>query len=1360
MKTQLTIILVAAAVFAATIFLIIDSNRAAQDEVIRRFHTQQFYAVRHFVHEMGRYLRDRSQGAQVLSTFASVRLRNMKKMAADLQEYFEYVKKDHVKAISVYDEEGTIIYSTTRDAVGRNYARCDFFQWAAKEENNGKQFVSSLIRVTQNQSEQVPYFRFLIASPVYREARNSRHLTETHTFTGVLTVTIDLEEVIEAFLPLLGNSTSKQHIWIVDTSGTVLYQSEQPEMVMNCVRKRDETCTRCHISFDYVEKAVAEKEGTIDYALRERPKKSAAFAPLAFENVAWMIAVNVPFGEISSFLGRQLAHTLLLIGVISVSLAGGSALIYRSIRSKIRAEEETKGWKKKRELEEKIRESEERYRRLVEISPDAIAVHCEGKIAFVNPAAVKGLGAGSAEELVGKPVLEVVHPDDRGMVKRRIQAVLTEGKPAPWVEERFLRVDGNPIDVEVAAVATTYQDKPAVQVVVRDITARKQAEMKLRETQEEMQRIFDSSPNAILLIDLEGTILDCNQATVDLYGYSTKAELLGKSGFNLVVESERQCAGERLQELLARGTMRGVELTMLRRDGSQFGAETAGSVLYEPTGKPSGLIVITTDISERKRGEEALKESEQRFRSLTEFAITGVYLIQEGVFRYVNPVLATMFGYDVDEVVNKLGPLDLTAPEDHDVVAENIRRRVEGVIPQIRYPFKGLRKDGHCLDIEVHGARIEYNGKPAIIGTLLDITERKKAEERLAELNECLLSFGADPNENINRLVAFCGEQLQATCALYNRLEGDRLHALGQWHAPPDFVSVDKPEGHICYDVIRSGKEVIHIIHDLLHTSYAQTDPNVIRYGLQTYISKAVAVDGTCVGSLCVVYQDDRDLSKDDLNLLGIVASAVGVEEKRKQTEKRITMLAHAVRSINECVSVTDKADNILFVNDAFLQTYGYERGELQGKDISIVRSPNNPPPVVEEILPATIRGGWQGELLNRRKDGSEFPISLSTSVVRDDNGKPVALIGVAVDITERKRAEEALKESEERYRAIVETAPDVIYTLAVDNGKFTSLNPAFETLTGWSSSEWLGKSFVPLVHPDDRQVAMETFKQVLKGEHPSPYELRILAKSGEYLVGEFTSVPQIAGGKIVGEFGIARDITARKLAEEASRQAADEIGKAHEQLLELNKHLTEVREEERAFISREIHDELGQSLTAVKIDLDWVRAHLAKKRGLQHKLDAMLGIVKGTIKNVQRIASELRPGILDDLGLASAIEWYCEEFEKRTGVTCRTDLEEIQTEDPHKNLAVFRILQETLTNVIRHSYAKTVNVKLSRVDENIVLELHDDGIGISRDNIDSKKSRGLIGMRERANQFNGNFEISSEPGKGTTTRVTLTIHP
>jgi PAS domain S-box-containing protein len=202
-----------------------------------------------------------------------------------------------------------------------------------------------------------------------------------------------------------------------------------------------------------------------------------------------------------------------------------------------------------------------------------------------------------------------------------------------------------------------------------------------------------------------------------------------------------------------------------------------------------------------------------------------------------------------------------------------------------------------------------------------------------------------------------------------------------------------------------------------------------------------------------------------------------------------------------------------------------------------MVRSANNPPELLEKILPATLLGGWEGEILNRRKDGSEFPVYLSTAVVRDTDGSPIALIGAATDITERKRAELRLRESEERYRSLVDSARDVIFT-ATPHGVITSLNPAFESSTGWNREEWLGRTYDDLFHPEDLSGAREYFLHTLEGTAAPVREIRIRRNGGDYVVGEFTITPQVLDGRIVGLLGVARDVTERKRLEDQVRQS------------------------------------------------------------------------------------------------------------------------------------------------------------------------------------------------------------------------------
>ncbi|MEW5814046.1 MAG: response regulator, partial [Spirochaetota bacterium] len=177
--------------------------------------------------------------------------------------------------------------------------------------------------------------------------------------------------------------------------------------------------------------------------------------------------------------------------------------------------------------------------------------------------------------------------------------------------------------------------------------------------------------------------------------------------------------------------------------------------------------------------------------------------------------------------------------------------------------------------------------------------EKRRAEERLTKMSECFLGFGTDPHENMNHLTVLCGELMGAAFALYNRLDRGRLCSWGQWNTPSDYNHLDKPNGHVCYDVIQRGDAQPLVVRNLPETPYAQTDPNVLLYNLQTYVGVAVKLGGACVGSLCVVYQEDFVPSEEDKKLMGIIASAMGIEERRYSAEEAL----HRRDAILEAVS-------------------------------------------------------------------------------------------------------------------------------------------------------------------------------------------------------------------------------------------------------------------------------------------------------------------------------------------------------------------------------------------------------------------------------------------------------------------------
>ena len=241
------------------------------------------------------------------------------------------------------------------------------------------------------------------------------------------------------------------------------------------------------------------------------------------------------------------------------------------------------------------------------------------------------------------------------------------------------------------------------------------------------------------------------------------------------------------------------------------------------------------------------------------------------------------------------------------------------------------------------------------------------------------------------------------------------------------------------------------------------------------------------------------------------------------------------------------------------------------------------------------------------------------------------------------------------------------------------------------------------------------------------------------------------SSGAIIGAAAIARDITERK-------RAKEELERSFEQLRALAARLQRVREEERTMVAREIHDELGQALTAIKLDLASLTAGLPPDQKRQReRAGSILKLVDETIQIVRKISTELRPGILDDLGLVAAVEWAAEEFTTRTGTRLRLDLPQQDIAvDRERATALFRIFQETLTNIARHANATKVDVRLARENSNLFLEVRDNGLGVTEKQLSAATSLGILGMRERALLLGGELIISGAPGRGTGVSVRI----
>jgi len=371
-------------------------------------------------------------------------------------------------------------------------------------------------------------------------------------------------------------------------------------------------------------------------------------------------------------------------------------------------------------------------------------------------------------------------------------------------------------------------------------------------------------------------------------------------------------------------------------------------------------------------------------------------------------------------------------------------------------------------------------------------------------------------------------------------------------------------------------------------------------------------------------------------------------------------------------------------------------------------------------------------------------------------NGKIVKIGGMFQDITGRKQSEESLV----KMKKAINTSGEVIF-LTDSNGVFTYINPAFTSLYGFTSDEIIGKS-TPRIFKSgvlNETVYKEFWQTLLKGDEVRG-ELINKKKDGSLINIENSSTPILdEENKIIGFLGIQRDITERKTAERA-------LNKSKQQLRNFAAHLQNVREEEKRAVAREIHDDLGQMLVALKIDLGLFRQQILKGIETIHpeemvvKFDQLSSLVDKTIITTRRIMTGLRPEIIDSLGFIEAGKSYVLEFEERHHLPCQfeSSIAELNLH-PQKAVALYRILQEALNNVVKHAHATAVKIQLSSQQNKFIMEIRDNGIGFDKNQEVRSDSYGMIGMKERVILLDGELIISGNKEKGTCVRVEMPIY-
>jgi PAS domain S-box-containing protein len=480
--------------------------------------------------------------------------------------------------------------------------------------------------------------------------------------------------------------------------------------------------------------------------------------------------------------------------------------------------------------------------------------------------------------------------------------------------------------------------------------------------------------------------------------------------------------------------------------------------------------------------------------------------------------------------------------------------------------------------------------------------------------------------------------------------------------------------------------------------------------------------------------------------------------ERHRAEEDRARLAAIVLSSDDAIVGKT--LDGIVTSwNAGAERLFGYAAEEMVGQPVSRI-IPGDRLAEEPDIL-SRLRHGERVEhfeTVRRHQDGSLVEVSVSISPIKDTTGRIIGASKIARDVGERKRAEAAVEQANERLveqAMVLELAPVLVRDM---NNRIVLWSSGAQRLYGFSKEEALGSISHELFRTRF-PVSRAQFEKMLRKTGRWEGELVHRKRDGKQLV---VTSQQIVyhdrSGRPTRILEANADITERQRAEA-------ELSQSQDQLRALTERLVKAREEEAIRIARELHDQLGRCLTTIKMDVRSMERDLAgeissaKFYTLREKVRTVEQAVDETVQTVRAIATRLRPGLLDDLGLAAALEWQAEEFQKRSGILCSLAP---PAKDPPVNrdqaTALFRIFQEILTNVARHAQATKVWVHLGEEDQAIELEVEDNGVGIKDTQLAKRHSLGLLGMRERAAAFGGTVEIAGVPNQGTIVRVRLPV--
>ncbi len=755
-----------------------------------------------------------------------------------------------------------------------------------------------------------------------------------------------------------------------------------------------------------------------------------------------------------------------------------------------------------------------------------IYISQDKKFVYVNPVFEEITGY-CAKDLIGKNPSHFIYPQDIERIKTLAIDSL-QGKKSKPFEYRFIKKSGETTWIIEKISSVNYGGKRAVLGSFMDVTERKSIEEALRQSEDKYRSILENINDGYFEIDLSGRFTFVNDALCNIHGYPEK-ELIGMENRQYVDTANAKKAFTAFNEIYKSGKSGSIfDYEISTKDGNKKQIEVSASLIKDAAGNPIGFRGITRDITARKQIEESLRQSEEKYRSIIENIQEGYFELDlNGTYTFVNDANCQLLGYTREELIGMSARQHMPNEENYQIVNKAYTDLYLAGIPIKSLQVVSAKKDGSPVMYETSVTIIkDAKGKPiGFRGVSRDITERKQMEEQLRQSEERYRSiieqmtdgyFETDlkgkftfVNDAECRNTGYSREELIGNDS---RLFADEQYYQTMYRTFVDVYKTDQPIK--AYDLEltkKNGKQAVHEIS----------------------VSLIKNKEGKITGF--------RGISRD-------VTERKAAETALRQSEEKYRTI---IESINDAYYETDLSGNLIFFNDMLCKHLEYSREELIGRNSRIFQTDVNFEKTVKIYTDVYQTGNPAiGEIECVRKDNSIGIYELSLSLIKDKNGKKIGFRGITRDVTQRKKMEEALRQSEEKYRTILEEMNDAYFEVDLA-GNYTLLSNTSARLLGYSPEEMAGKNSISFIFKEDVPVVVGAFNKIyITGEPVRNTIYRAVHKDGTIGIAELNGFPlKNEKGEIIGFRGIARDITERRQMEEKILQSEQRYRSIIEQM-------------------------------------------------------------------------------------------------------------------------------------------------------------------------------------------------------------------